>query len=75
MILPTKHVPTRKTLLGVGATVLAALERPRTVTALWDAVREQPGVATFSRFVLALDLLYTVGALDFEGGLLQRTQP
>ncbi len=75
MILPTKHVPTRTALLGVGATVLAELERPRTVTALWERAREQPGVATFSRFVLALDLLYTVGALDFEDGLLRRTQP
>ncbi len=75
MILPTKHVPTRKALLGVGATVLAQLERPRTVTALWDTVREEAGVATFSRFVLALDLLYTLGAVDFEDGRLRRTQP
>jgi hypothetical protein len=55
MILPTKHISTNQSILGVGAELLAALARPRTVSSLWDEVRERPTVATFERFTLALD--------------------
>lgn len=73
MILPTKHIPTAHSLLGVAALVLSSLERPRTLTALWDRLRAEPRVGTFGRLILALDLLYTVGAVDYDGGLLRRT--
>ncbi len=72
MILPTKHIPTSHSLLGVGAKVLAALERPRTMVSLWDQLRDQPEVSTFARLVLALDMLYAIEAIDLEDGLLTR---
>lgn len=74
MILPTKHIPTRHSFLGVGAMVLHALDRPKTVTALWDHLRVHAEVGTFARLVLAVDLLYAVGAVDLEDGLLRRVQ-
>jgi hypothetical protein len=52
--------------------LLDRLDRPRTVSALWDAVRSSPDVGTFHRFVLALDLLYLMGAVHFDQGLLTR---
>jgi hypothetical protein len=72
MILPTKHVPPDRSLLGVGALLLQHLERARTVASLWDIARTFPEVATFERFSLALDLLFAVGALRLDGGLLLR---
>ena len=75
MILPTKHIPTKHSLLGVGAQVLAAVERPKTLVALWDQLRDQPEVGTFARLVLALDLLYTMDAIDLVDGLIARRQP
>lgn len=72
MILPTKHIPTSHSLLGVGAKVLAAVERPKTLVALWDQLREQPEVGTFARLVLALDLLYAMSAIDLVDGLITR---
>lgn len=72
MILPTKHISTRNSLLGVGAIILEHLYYPRTVTSLWDAVSTMPEVATFERFVLALDLLYMIGAVEMDEGLLHR---
>jgi len=71
MILPTKHIHTKQSLLAVGATLLSHLKRPRTVTALWEDTRELPQVGSFERFSLALDLLYVIGAVDFEDGLLK----
>ena len=72
MILPTKHIPTGHSLLGVGAKILAALERPRTLVSLWDHLREQPEIGTFARLVLALDMLYAIEAVDLDEGLLHR---
>mgnify|MGYP001175073822 CR=1 FL=1 len=70
MILPTKHISADKSLLGVGALLLRRLDEPRTVTGLWEAARGLPTVGTFERFVLALDLLYAIGALEMHEGLL-----
>ena len=72
MILPTKHVSTGYSLLGVGAELLRVLGRPRTVTSLWDEARQMRGVMTFERFTLALDLLFACGAISLSDGLLQR---
>ncbi|WP_372743783.1 ABC-three component system middle component 6 [Nostoc sp. C052] len=37
MILPTKHISTSHSLLGVGATILEQLYQPRTVSSLWSS--------------------------------------
>lgn len=72
MILPTKHVSIRNSLLGVGAIILEHLNYPRTVASLWTTLSKNPEIATFERFVLALDLLYMIGAIELEEGLLRR---
>jgi hypothetical protein len=75
MILPDKHIDLSHSLLGAGAVLLAQMTRPMTVSAMWDAVRSAPEVRAYGRFVLALDLLYTVGALEFGDGLLTKRRP
>lgn len=73
MILPTKHIPVQHALIGVGARVLARLHRPLTISALWERVRDEDGVSTFDRFVLALDLLFLLGAVHLTEGLIHRS--
>jgi hypothetical protein len=75
MILPTKHIPQNEALLGVGATVLAHLQGPMTVSGLWERLRSEPNVGTFERFVLASNLLYLIGAIDIKNGLVVRAAP
>jgi len=72
MILPTKHISTRNSLLGVGAIIIEHLNHPRTVTSLWSDLSKLPEIATFERFVLVLDLLYIIGAIELEEGLLYK---
>ncbi|KAB8334717.1 hypothetical protein SD80_010270 [Scytonema tolypothrichoides VB-61278] len=72
LILPTKHISTSYSLLGVGAKILEHMYQPRTVSSLWGAVATIPEIATFERFVLTLDLLYAIGAIEMETGLLRR---
>ena len=72
MILPTKHVSFSHSLLGVGAVLLKELSYPLTITALWDKVRACKGVGSYQRFILALDMLYLLGAIELQSGLLKR---
>lgn len=74
MILPTKHISTRNSFLGVGAMIIEHLNYPRTVASLWSDLARVPEVATFERFVLVLDLLYMIGAIELEEGLLRKRQ-
>jgi len=75
MILPTKGVEPHKALLSIGAVVLRHLDEPKTVSRLWNDVRfgmeYAPGF-TFDWFVLALDLLFAMGAIDQAGGQISR---
>ncbi len=74
MILPTKHIPFERSVLGSGASLLRLLNEPQTVTQAWDRARVLPEVATYPRFVLALDFLHAVGAVKLERGLLVRSE-
>lgn len=75
MILPDKHVWLSSSFLGIGATLLELLESSRTVSGLWTASRRQEGIRTFDRFILALDMLYALGLVEFDqDGLLVRVE-
>lgn len=75
MILPTKHMRTRRTLLGIGAEVIALLDEPKTVSRIWSDLKASRGVhdlrLSFDWFVLALDLLFSIDAVELYRGRLQ----
>lgn len=79
MILPSKHLPQDRALLTVGAHVLTLLAHPKTISALWEELnRLDAGLAatprriTYDWFLLALDLLYALGIIELESGLVAR---
>lgn len=80
MILPSKHLPQDRALLTVGGHVLTSLAHPKTVSALWEELnRHEGGLAaacpreiTYDWFLLALDLLYAIGTIELESGLVAR---
>jgi hypothetical protein len=72
MILPTKHISTKHSILGAGAAILQHVDPPQTITALWERVRVVPEISVYWRFVLALDFLFAIGVVDLEDGLIVR---
>lgn len=79
MILPTKHMPLDRALLTVGSQILKQLDRQKTVSALWEKTileysDEQKGNLgiSYDWFILALDLLYAIEAIEIKDGLLYR---
>lgn len=83
MILPTKGILPREALLSIGAEILRHLREPKTVSRVWhELTRKRAEVSddlketaelTFDWFILALDLLFILGAVELHHGLLQRT--
>jgi len=78
MILPTKGVASDRALLSIGGEVLRKLDRPKTVSLLWDSVRNRQSslleTISYDWFLMSLDLLYTLGAIGFEDGRISKRE-
>lgn len=78
MILPTKGLAADRALLSVGAEILQRLDRPKTISKLWDQTRQRHSSLlesiSYDWFLLALDLLFLWGAVDFEDGFVRRAR-
>jgi hypothetical protein len=79
MILPTKHLSQDRALLTVGAKLLTLLSHPKTVSALWEEIsnpfipkEDRKPALRYDAYVLTLDLLFFIGAIELQEGLLQR---
>jgi hypothetical protein len=71
MILPTKGISPKRSLLGIGAEVLAILKHPMSVSEVWTIYkrrtnRGQREFVSFDWFILTLDLLYAIGAVSLN---------
>ena len=77
MILPSKHIPPDRCLLTLGAEILDTLKEAKTVSSVWDRVRNNEHHGSrrnYSWFVLALDLLFAVNAITYSRGLLSKVR-
>jgi hypothetical protein len=76
MILPTKGLAVDRALLSVGAELLRRLDRPKTVSRLWEQMRRPQSslleAISYDWFLLAVDLLYLLRVVEFEDGRLRR---
>ena len=78
MITPTKGVPPQRALLTVGGEIVQILDDNKTVSGTWAELRRRrearaDAEIAFDWFVLALDLVFVVGAVELgEDGFLAR---
>jgi hypothetical protein len=79
MILPTKTLPPSRCLLGVGANVLRLLGEPMPISRLWPEFKAQylpdadAPTVSFAWFILSLDLLFALGAIELDHGRIVRS--
>ena len=74
ILLPNKHVPTSRSIVGLGGLLLQNLVSPTTVSGLWELVKSKEEVGSFHNFILSLDYLYAIGVIDYEHGFLSRAR-
>jgi hypothetical protein len=81
MLTPTKGIAPDRALLAVGAQILQELDSPLTVSQAWarlKARRRELGhgsPVSFGWFVLALDVLHALGAVEIHDELLMPRRP
>jgi hypothetical protein len=77
MILPTKYLSPERSLIGIGAEILAQLDTDRTVSELWARVQNcrssTASPLSFDWFVLSLTFLFSIAAVDYERGIVFRS--
>lgn len=77
MILPTKNLDQSRALIEVGGEILHLLTSPRTISGLWEnfkvyRVSNRKSAITIDWFILALDFLYIIEAIEYNNGKLTR---
>lgn len=70
MLLPDKYVTVERSLLGQAAVILKHREADRTVSELWAALVADDSSWTFDRFATALSLLFGLGVVALQNGVL-----
>lgn len=72
MLLPTKGINLQRALLTIGATIIALLESPATVSGLWERFSEKrkdvptDAKISFDWFAMALSMLFAIGAVSWN---------
>ena len=78
MILPTKHLPTERSLIAIGADIVGLLNEPKSVSKLWldfQELNEQRNLRlTFDWFTLAISMLYAIDAIEQSDHRLRRRE-
>jgi hypothetical protein len=69
MLLPDKYVAVERSLLGQAANILKQREPDRTVSELWSTLVANDSTWTFDRFSLALSLLFGLGVVSIQNGI------
>ncbi|WP_460303054.1 ABC-three component system middle component 6 [Actinocorallia aurea] len=78
MITPTKGIEPDRALLSVGAQILQQLAEPTSVSQVWFKLKSwrlregYVSPVSFGWFTLALDVLYAMGLIELNDGLLFR---
>lgn len=70
MILPTKYVREGSSLLGQAGKLLARRRPGMTVSDLWAEARHGDSTISYDSYILTLDLLFAIGAVRIEDGIL-----
>ncbi len=79
MILPTKRIRSDHSLIGIGSDILGLIGDGATVSGLWNGLQglwqeERRGEFSITSewFILAIDLLYMLGAIELKNGIIRR---
>lgn len=74
IILPDKTVRVGFSVIGVGAILLQNMDSVETTSSLWSKVKAHEEVGTFEKFIAALVLLFSSGAILYNNGIIEKNK-
>lgn len=72
MILPNKYLREDEALIGFGLVVLKHMQVERSLSDLWEDVKNIGSISNFERFILVLDMLYLLGLIEYKKNMIRR---
>jgi hypothetical protein len=80
MVLPTRKLSPPNSLIYIGGTILGVLDEPKTISRTWEEFKTRRKTSSetsaahisYDWFVLALDLLFLMGAIELVQGRLYK---
>lgn len=72
MILPDKNIKLEYSLLNCGALILDEIRESKTISLLWEQVKQKETLDNYEKFVLTLDFLFIINAIKLNDGFLER---
>tara|TARA_R110001599_G_scaffold67867_4_gene191402 strand:+ start:30315 stop:30542 length:228 start_codon:yes stop_codon:yes gene_type:complete len=72
MIMPNKYLREDEALIGFGSVVLMHISIERSLSDLWEDVKNFESIGNFERFILVLDMLFLLGLIEFEKNKIKR---
>lgn len=72
MILPDKNIKLEYSLLNCDALILYEIREPKTISLLWEQVKQKETLDNYEKFVLTLDFLFIINAIKLNDGFLER---
>ena len=67
MILPDKNIKLEYSLLNCGALILDEIREPKTISLLWEQVKQKETLDNYEKFVLTLDFLFIIVTFNKMG--------
>jgi len=74
MIMPTKYQREDEVLIGLGASLMRNIPSEISLSELWENSKNMYNVGTYERFILALDMLFIMGLINFEDNKIVRIE-
>lgn len=72
MILPDKNIKLKYSILNCGSEIVKLLDEPKTITALWEKSKQNDCFSGFDKFILSMDFLYMINAIEMVDGMIRR---
>lgn len=72
MILPTKNIKMKYSLINCGASILSKLDGVSTISSIWEKSKNEEALINYEKFILTLDFLYMINAIEYKDGLIER---
>jgi len=66
MLMPNKYLSEEETLLGAGVTIIEKLSFKKSLSKLWDEIKDDIRMYNFERFILTLDMLFILGLIELD---------
>ncbi len=74
MILPTKNIKIQYSLINCGAIILSNIDGDSTISSIWEKAKNEETLMNYEKFILALDFLYMINAIEYKNGLVVRCE-